>query len=393
VRAISLWTSRWIVPGLASALLVAAGAAQAAAPAAAAASAPAGSASTAPAARLTEPLARAAVAQRVAGRGALLGLAQAGQRVVAVGERGSVLLSDDAGRTWRQAPQVPVSVTLTAVQFVDERTGWAVGHQGVVLRSDDGGEHWSRQLDGAAAARLALAEVQALPAPAPKALADARRSVQEGADKPLLALHFRNAREGLVIGAFGLMLATQDGGRTWQSVASRLDNPKGVHLYALHREGDSLLVAGEQGGVWHSGDGGGRFERIATPYQGSWFTVVHERGAWLVAGLRGNVLRSADAGRSWTALASPAPVSVTSVLRDDPGQGGGLWLANQAGHLMTPRMTPGTGEARLHMAAATAAQQPGALLRQGDGSLLIAGWNGITRIDASALKSALKTTP
>lgn len=385
MRAISLWTSRWIVPGLASALLVAAGATQAAAPAAAAASAPAGSASTAPAARLTEPLARAAVAQRVAGRGALLGLAQAGQRVVAVGERGSVLLSDDAGRTWRQAPQVPVSVTLTAVQFVDERSGWAIGHQGVVLRSDDGGERWVRQLDGAAAARLALAELQALPAPTPKALADARRAVQEGPDKPLLALHFSNAREGLVIGAFGLMLSTGDGGRTWQSIATRLDNPKGAHLYALHRQGDSLLVAGEQGGVWHSGDGGRRFERLATPYQGSWFTVAHDAaGGWLVAGLRGNVQRSGDGGRSWTPLAAPAPVSVTSVLREP---GGALWLANQAGHLMTP------GTDSLRMAATTSAQQPGALLRQGDGSLLIAGWNGITRIDASALKSALKTTP
>lgn len=373
-----------IVSALSWALLAAAGVAQAAAPAGAAASAPA------QAARLAEPLARAALTQRVVGRGALLGLAQAGRRVVAVGERGSVLLSDDAGRTWRQAPQVPVSVTLTAVQFVDERTGWAVGHQGVVLRSDDGGERWNRQLDGAAAARLALAELQAQPSPAPKALADAQRAVQEGADKPLLALHFSNAREGLVIGAFGLMLSTGDGGKSWQSVATRLDNPKGAHLYALHRDGDSLLVAGEQGGVWHSADGGQRFERLATPYQGSWFTVMHDPAgdkgsAWLVAGLRGNVLRSADGGRSWTALASPAPVSVTAVLRD----GSSLLLANQAGHLMAPQ----AGEPRLRMATATAAQQPGALLRQGDGSLLIAGWNGITRIDAAALATAQKTTP
>ena len=82
-----------IVSALSWALLAAAGVAQAAAPAGAAASAPA------QAARLAEPLARAALTQRVVGRGALLGLAQAGRRVVAVGERGSVLLSDDAGRT------------------------------------------------------------------------------------------------------------------------------------------------------------------------------------------------------------------------------------------------------------------------------------------------------
>lgn len=380
---------RWMLSGLAAVAMGGTGPAQAAAPAVA----PAGPARAA----LAAPLARAAMAQRVVGRGALLGLAQAGPRAVAVGERGSVLLSDDAGRTWRQAAQVPVSVTLTAVQFVDAHVGWAVGHQGVVLRSDDGGEHWTRQLDGAAAARLALAELQALPTPDPKALADAQRSVQEGADKPLLALHFSNAREGLVIGAFGLMLATTDGGASWQSVATRLDNPKGAHLYALHRDGDSLLLAGEQGGVWHSGDGGRHFDRIATPYAGSWFTVLHERGAWLVAGLRGHVLRSSDAGRSWTAWTAPAPVSITSALRDDGRTPGALLLANQAGQLLTPTATAAAGEPRLSLAAATAAQQPGALLRQGDGSLLIAGWNGITRIEASALSpapsSAPKTTP
>lgn len=376
-------TWRSILPGLLAGLLVAADPAGAATPQAAPAAA---------SGALSAPLARAALVQRVAGRGALLGLAQAGLRAVAVGERGSVLLSDDAGRTWRQAVQVPVSVTLTAVQFVDARVGWAVGHQGVVLRSDDGGEHWTRQLDGTSAARLALAELQALPMAAPKALADAQRSVQEGADKPLLALHFSNAREGLVIGAFGLMLVTTDGGASWQSVAARLDNPKGAHLYALHRDGDSLLLAGEQGGVWHSGDGGRHFDRIATPYAGSWFTVLHERGAWLVAGLRGNVLRSSDAGRSWTALTSPAPVSITSALRDDGRTPGALLLANQAGQLLTPAAA-GAGEPRLSLAAVTAAQQPGALLRQGDGSLLIAGWNGITRIEASALSPAPSSVP
>ncbi len=54
------------------------------------------------------------------------------------GERGIVLLSDDAGVSWRQA-KVPVSVSLTAVQFVDAEQGWAVGHLGVVLHTQDGG--------------------------------------------------------------------------------------------------------------------------------------------------------------------------------------------------------------------------------------------------------------
>ena len=85
----------------------------------------------------------------------MLAITRAGARLVAVGERGSILLSDDSGVSWRQA-KVPVSVTLTAVQFPNAKAGWAVGHLGVVLHSADGGETWAKQLDGREAASLVL---------------------------------------------------------------------------------------------------------------------------------------------------------------------------------------------------------------------------------------------
>ena len=72
----------------------------------------------------------------------LLDVTRAGQRLVAVGERGHVLYSDDNGQNWQQGA-VPVSVTLTAVHFPGAQKGWAVGHDGVVLHSQDGGENWS----------------------------------------------------------------------------------------------------------------------------------------------------------------------------------------------------------------------------------------------------------
>src|SRR5882762_6618150 len=77
-------------------------------------------------------LQRPALAVREPQRAVLLSGAQAGTRVVAVGERGVVALSDDGGTTWRQAP-CPVSVTLTMVRFADDRHGVAVGHGGTVL--------------------------------------------------------------------------------------------------------------------------------------------------------------------------------------------------------------------------------------------------------------------
>jgi photosystem II stability/assembly factor-like uncharacterized protein len=321
---------------------------------------------------MLRPLERQAVALRDPRSAILLGLAQAGKRLVAVGEHGVVLLSEDDGATWRQSKAVPVSVTLTAVQFVDDKTGWAVGHGGVVLRSDDGGEQWTRQLEGVQLAQLLLDEAKA--GANAKAVTAAERAVQEGADKPLLALHFTNANDGLAIGAFGTMLATADGGKTWRSVSARLDNPKGAHLYALSRSGPDILLAGEQGLVLHSPDGGATFARIATPYQGSWFCVARgSDGAWLVAGLRGNAMRSRDAGKSWTVLASPAPVSYT--VAGAAGKGP-LLLANQGGDVMA--VAPGSD--RLEPVARSGVQQPGAMLRLVDGSLVVAGWSGVAKV-------------
>src|SRR5262249_28124902 len=65
----------------------------------------------------------------IAARAALQSVVPAGDRLVAVGQRGVVLVSNDAGATWKQSP-VPVASDLTSVFFVDEEHGWAVGHDG-----------------------------------------------------------------------------------------------------------------------------------------------------------------------------------------------------------------------------------------------------------------------
>ncbi|MDB5898537.1 MAG: hypothetical protein JWP41_2139, partial [Ramlibacter sp.] len=103
----------------------------------------------APAAGAAEPeaLGRPALAVARPERAVLLAAAQAGARVVAVGERGIIVLSADNGGSWKQVP-APVSVTLTALRFADAVNGVAVGHGGVVLATADGGSTWAQRLDG-----------------------------------------------------------------------------------------------------------------------------------------------------------------------------------------------------------------------------------------------------
>jgi photosystem II stability/assembly factor-like uncharacterized protein len=262
-----------------------------------------------------------------------LGVAVAGNRLVSVGERGIVALSDDGGTTWRQAASVPVSVTLTSVFFLDAQQGWATGHGGVILHTDDAGETWRLQLDGVGLAKAALKAAQTAPGQgenSARLLRDAQQLLDDGPDKPFLDLQF-SGRSGIAVGAYNLLQATTDGGATWESWSERVPNPKWLHLNAVCRQGDLIFIVGEQGLLLRSQDGGRSFSRLMSPYQGSWFTVSIQADSVIVlAGLRGNVYRSADAGATWTAVRGAKQVSFSGSLTLDDGSS---LLANQAGEL------------------------------------------------------------
>jgi photosystem II stability/assembly factor-like uncharacterized protein len=324
------------------------------------------------AAPLGEALSRPAATVRAPARVVLLAAARVGERLVVVGERGVIAVSDDEGSSWRQVP-CPTSVTLTALRFSDERHGVAVGHGGVVLATEDGGNRWALRLDGRRAAEVALAA-----ADTPELKRDAQRLVADGPDKPFLDVLMWDAQRWLVAGAYGLAFETRDAGRTWQSWIGRLPNPRALHWYLVRRQGDTLLFAGEQGLLASSADGGATFTTPVSPYRGSWFAgEILADGQWLVAGLRGNAWRSADRGRSWSQIASPAPASITAVL----AVGQELLLANQAGMVM--RLNGDT------LAPVTTAPlpMPSALVRGRD-ALFAAGIAGIQPVPALAAKDA-----
>ena len=275
---------------------------------------------------------RPALSVKTPERAVLMAAAQAGDAWIAVGERGLVLRSEDGGGHWKQIAS-PVSVTLTAVRFADDRHGFAVGHGGTVLFTEDGGRSWVRRLDGKRLADLLLAQAQAGQDAA--TIKAAKQLQAEGADKPLLDVLVSSPGRALVVGAYGLALLTEDSGQTWTSRADRLDNPKGLHLYAVRQRGKRVVVAGEQGLALASDDGGQTFRRLAVPYQGSFFTLeLPSEHEIVLAGLRGQVWQSPDGGQTWQALVLPMPVSVVaSQLTPD----GTLLLANQAGFVLARR--------------------------------------------------------
>jgi photosystem II stability/assembly factor-like uncharacterized protein len=221
----------------------------------------------------------------------LLDLAVAGSRVIAVGERGHVMLSDDQGATWRQAKSVPTRVMLTAVYFVDAEYGWAVGHDETILNTADGGETWTRT------------------------------HFAPEAQQPLLDLWFANRVSGIAVGAYGAYFTTNDGGRHWSSAkfsppdakpAEDGDLPPDYHLNRIVGVGNRLFVAAEGGKLYRSDDRGASWRMLPSPYEGSFFGLVPIRGEGLLAfGLRGHVFRSADAGETWHALESHTTAMLT----------------------------------------------------------------------------------
>jgi photosystem II stability/assembly factor-like uncharacterized protein len=216
------------------------------------------------------PLAEApAVAEhaRLATRSLLLGVAMAGNRLVAVGERGHVLLSDDHGSTWTQADSVPTRALLTGVCFRNPRQGVAVGHDEVILTTQNAGHTWT------------LAHF------APQS------------QQPLLDVACVGNGRVIAVGAHGVYFVSADGQSNWRESSLGQD----FHLNKIAVASPTrLYIAAEGGHLYRSDDAGENWHELTSGYEGSYFGVRPLSGDVVLAcGLRGNLFRSEDAGVTW----------------------------------------------------------------------------------------------
>jgi len=338
----------------------------------------------------------------------LVDITTAGERLVAVGERGLIVLSDDAGENWRQAV-VPISATLAAVSFPIPELGWAVGHSGSILHSKDGGLNWELQFDGVEAgkqyAQYTLstlerlqtefdqieAAIQASPDQGPEATAqledleyaledaifaeeDARAALEAGPADPFLDVLFLDASTGIAVGAYGMIYRTSDGGENWLIAADSIDNSERFHYYALAVDaGGHLYLSGEAGLLYHSGDSGASWDRVEDIYDGSLFGLACEGDYVIAFGLRGNIFRSADQGVSWTRIENPTEYSLYggTVL-----PGGGIVLLGSGGAVLQSNDSGASFTAYNHPALSTFS----AVIEGKGGKLWAVGMNGLDEL-------------
>jgi len=269
------------------------------------------------------------------GRSPFLAVSRVGRRLVAVGVRGQIALSEDGGANWSGVSS-PVSVDLVALHFASEKMGWAVGHGGVVLHTADGGIAWVRQLDGRAAAELSaqyLAERMSLAGADQERymrFIDDEKWLQEsGGLQPFLDVYFEDEKTGYVVGTFNRIFGTVDGGQTWQPLIDRTENPSSLHFNSVAGANGTTFLAGEQGGIWRRRPGEQAFTLKATPYDGTLFGLAVISPTFLLAyGMRGNVFRSEDAGDNWDAIKLSGHGGVTAAARLSSGD---IVLVTQAG--------------------------------------------------------------
>ncbi len=295
--------------------------------------------------------------------------ARVDNRVVAVGDRGYIVYSDDNGATWQRAATPPDLPLLTAVYFGADKTGWAVGHDATILKSTDQGKTWS----------LAFS--------APKE------------QKPLMDVLFLDANTGFAVGAYGSFYQTTDAGKTW-SARKVLGMPapvaKGGHSESKLPEDDKhlnaivklaegkLLITGEAGTLLRSDDGGKNWVKLVSPYKGSFYGALRaDDGATLIYGMRGKIFRSTDA-----ALGKWEPVdntSLASLIGSTRMPDGALVLTGQAGTVLVSRdqgksfQPVATGSTRAYAAPVSG----------GADSLLLVGEAGANSVPLPAAAASL----
>ncbi|WP_028222652.1 WD40/YVTN/BNR-like repeat-containing protein, partial [Paraburkholderia oxyphila] len=143
-------------------------------------------------------------------------------------------------------------------------------------------------------------------------------------DQPLFSVLFTSAQDGIAVGLWSLMLATHDGGKTWTKVT--VPKPPGAgradrnlyHVFA-DKQG-ALYIDSEQGMVLKSTDGGATWSYLATGGKGTlWAGVALPDGRIVVGGLLGSLYQSSDGGATWTSLNANTKSSIADLVATGNG--------------------------------------------------------------------------
>lgn len=232
-----------------------------------------------------------------------------------IGDLGRILYTTDGGKTFEQLDAGTKRAFLSIACFPD-KTLVLVGKMGIIYRSNDGGRTWQVQ--------------------------------QSGTDRNLVSLAFSSKDVGIAVGDAGTIVRTQDGGASWQKIPVPEQIPLPEEIAETVAPGDILLydvsfptperawIVGEFGVILGSSDGGVTWAAEKSPVQGTLFgvTFTDVNNGWSV-GLSSVMLRTHDGGQTWEQVKVPTRPGFSLSLYTVKIVGQYGWMIGDSGYLLT----------------------------------------------------------
>lgn len=237
-----------------------------------------------------------------------------------VGDLGRIYHTTDGAKTWerRDAAAGEGSLSFVSISCIDAQHLWAAGQKGLIARSNDGGKTWQTQ--------------------------------SSGTERHLLDIAFSTPERGIAVGDFGTMLRTEDGGTTWSKIplphdtklppdVAEVVDPGDVVLYDIAFAGpDAMWVVGEFGVILASTDGGLTWHPQDSPVERSLFGVSFSdpQHGWAV-GLESTLLATSDGGVTWHKQEVTTPKGFALALYDVKVRGSYGWAVGESGFLLNSK--------------------------------------------------------
>lgn len=229
------------------------------------------------------------------------------QVVWAAGTNGKVVKSDDGGKSWVRQP-TPTQSNLQGFAAWDERRAVAVGNKGVIIVTADGGNTWSqakvaqsdnpnklfrvRIFDDAA---WAVGEFHTLLQSKDHGATWTRALPEK--DSALNNVFFLG-QDGWVVGEFGTVMKSSDGGAAWSAVSTA----NKVSLMAVaFRDPRNGVAVGLSGTVMSSGDGGATWAQAPKVTKEHLYSVLWDTDHWVAVGDKGVMVTAGPDAGNWSA--------------------------------------------------------------------------------------------
>lgn len=192
---------------------------------------------------------------------------------MAVGMMGTVLTTKDGGDSWK-FHSYPTQRALFSVAITGDRAV-ITGQDGIILVRDERDAEW--------------------------------QTIESGTKQRLLSIDIGNQGFGVIVGTYGTLLLSNDGGQSWTLVDPKLreqiEGGYKPHLNRVQVLGNGVaVIVGEFGLVVRSKDYGKTWTIMRQGTSSLFGLDILPNGIGYAAGQVGAVLRTRDAGVTWQKL-------------------------------------------------------------------------------------------